>query len=69
MSASDTESVNEDQVHPPTRLRVYKSSPVKLSHVEDLVHIKKSTGKKKLRRYQDSKWKFFTFKALFAITL
>ncbi|KAJ8950272.1 hypothetical protein NQ318_021127 [Aromia moschata] len=53
VSASDTESLNEE---PGTtnRLGIFRPPPAKVSHVEELMNIKKSSGKKKIRRYQNS---------------
>ncbi|KAJ8926907.1 hypothetical protein NQ314_020759 [Rhamnusium bicolor] len=48
--ASDTESLN-DEPHSTNQLR--RPRPIKASHMEELVNVKKSSGKKKLRRYQN----------------
>ncbi|KAJ8923724.1 hypothetical protein NQ315_010305 [Exocentrus adspersus] len=48
---SDTESVHGESGA--GHSRVYRPPPVRVSHVEELVNIKKSSGKKKLRRYQN----------------
>ncbi|KAJ8986232.1 hypothetical protein NQ317_009938 [Molorchus minor] len=51
-SASDTESLN-DEPHSTNGIGVFRPRPAKLSHVEEFINIKKSSGKKKIRRYQD----------------
>lgn len=52
VSASDTESVNEAPI---TASRQIRSVPIKLSNLDEVTSIRKF-GKKRLRRYQNSKW-------------
>lgn len=60
-SVSDTESVNDEAINPTARLRVYTSTHLHRNLIEDRIHIKKSLGRKKLRRYQDSKLCSYTY--------
>ncbi|XP_050314473.1 R3H domain-containing protein 4-like [Anthonomus grandis grandis] len=50
-SASDTESLNNETVRRP--VRIFQALPLRSVQLEDQTHIKKSSGKKKLRRYQN----------------
>ncbi|XP_072396401.1 R3H domain-containing protein 4-like [Diabrotica undecimpunctata] len=51
VSASDTESVIEEPLQ--HRIRIVKPKVIKPSQVEELVNLKKNSGRKKLRRYQN----------------
>ncbi|CAH1154642.1 unnamed protein product [Phaedon cochleariae] len=50
--ASDTESINNDEPHRVHRLPLFRL-PLHGSQVEELINIKKNSGRKKLRRYQN----------------
>ncbi|KAG5889716.1 hypothetical protein JTB14_010190 [Gonioctena quinquepunctata] len=50
VSASDAESVDNE---PQNRIRLLRPRPPKLSQVGELITIKRNSGRKKLRRYQN----------------
>ncbi|CAH0562521.1 unnamed protein product [Brassicogethes aeneus] len=50
LPASDTESINNEPVTVP---RLLQPQNIGISNIVDLVHLKKASGKKKLRRYQN----------------
>lgn len=50
-SASDTESLNNE----PVPHRLFRNLPARTVQVEEPVNLKKSSGKKKMRRFQNRK--------------
>ncbi|CAG9853963.1 unnamed protein product [Phyllotreta striolata] len=51
LSASDAESADDESV--PNRIRIIRPKLVKISQVEEHINVKRNSGKKKLRRYQN----------------